>query len=79
MLIDSIMVKDKYRGYGLQQQMLKYAYDRASKLGMDGLVATIHPDNKYSINNFIKDNYRLLHVLNIHGGKRNVMIKNILN
>ena len=75
MLIDSIMVKDEYRGYGLQQQMLEFAYDRAIKLGMDGLVATIHPDNKYSLDNFVKQNYELLHVLTIHGGWRNIMIK----
>ena len=77
MLIDSIMVKDEYRGYGLQRQMLKFAYERASKLEMDGLVATIHPDNKYSLNNFVKEEYELLHVLTIHGGIRNIMIKNV--
>ena len=75
MLIDSIMVKDEYRGYGLQRQMLRFAYERALKLGMDGLVATIHPDNKYSLDNFIKEEYELLHVLTIHGGTRNIMIK----
>ena len=77
MLIDSIMVKDEYRGYGLQRQMLEFAYERAIELKMDGLVATIHPDNKYSLDNFIKQNYELLHVLTIHGGKRNIMIKSI--
>ena len=76
MLIDSVMVKDEYRGFGLQQQMLDFAYERAIKLGVDGLVASIHPDNRYSMDNFIKQKYELLHVLTIHGGKRNVMIKN---
>ncbi len=77
MLIDSVMVKDEYRGHNLQRQMLKFAYERALKLGMNGLVATIHPDNKYSLDNFIKEEYELLHVLTIHGGTRNIMIKNI--
>ena len=76
MLIDSVMVKDEYRGFGLQQQMLDFAYERAIKLGVDGLVASIHPDNRYSMDIFIKQKYELLHVLTIHGGKRNVMIKN---
>ncbi len=76
-LIDSIMVKEEYRGYRLQQQILEFAYKRAVKLDMDGLVATIHPDNKYSLDNFVKQNYELLHVLTIHGGKRNIMIKKI--
>ena len=76
MLIDSVMVKDEYRGFGLQQQMLDFAYERAIKLGVDGLVASIHPDNRYSMDNFVKQKYELLHVLTIHGGKRNIMIKN---
>ena len=77
MLIDSVMVKDEYRGYGLQRQMLRFAYERASKLEMNGLVATIHPDNKHSLDNFVKEDYELLHVLTIHGGTRNIMIKNV--
>ena len=71
------MVKEEYRGYRLQQQILEFAYKRAVKLDMDGLVATIHPDNKYSLDNFVKQNYELLHVLTIHGGKRKIMIKKI--
>ena len=78
MLIDSIMVKSKYRGKGIQRKMLEFAYDRAKELNMDGLVATVHPDNIYSLNNFIKEKYEILHALNIHGGVRNVMIKNII-
>ena len=78
MLIDSIMVKDEYRGHGLQRKMLQFAYKRAKKLKMDGLVATIHPDNLYSLNNFYVENYKLLHKLNIHGGPRNIVIKNVI-
>ncbi len=77
MLVGSIMVKDKYRGYGLQSQMLEYANKRAQDLKMDGLVATVHPDNIYSLNNFLNEGYQILHVLNIYGGIRNVMIKKL--
>lgn len=77
MLIDSVMVKDEYRGYGLQREMLKFAYDRARMLNMDGLVATIHPDNLYSLNNFYLEDYKLLHKLKIHGGPRDVVIKKL--
>lgn len=61
MLIDSIMVKEEYRGHSLQKQMLKFAYDRAKELKMDGLVATVHPENIYSLNNFIAEGYINLH------------------
>lgn len=77
MLIDSIMVKEGYRGYGLQRQLLNFAYKRAFDLNMDGLVATIHPDNKYSLNNFLNDNYNILHTLTIHGGTRKIVVKNV--
>lgn len=77
MLIDSIMIKDNYRGYGLQRQLLKYAYNKALEQKVDGLVATVHPDNIYSLNNFLKEGYQILHTLQIHGGKRHVMIKYI--
>lgn len=75
MLIDSIMVKKEYRGHKLQKQMLNFAEKRALDLKLDGLVATVHPDNKYSINNFINEDYEISHTLNIHGGIRNIMVK----
>lgn len=79
MLIDCIMVKEKYRGHGLQREMLKFAYKRATNLHMDGLVATIHPDNKYSLDNFLEEGYKILHVSVVHGGTRNIMIKKTNN
>lgn len=79
MLIDSVMIKEGYRGHGLQRQILKFVYDRAIDLKMNGLVSTVHPDNKYSLNNFILEDYKILHKLIIHGGIRNVMIKSIDN
>ena len=78
MLIDSIMVKDNYRGYGLQRQMLKFAYERAKELKISCLIATVHPNNIYSLNNYVAEKYELLHTLTIYGVIRNVMIKNII-
>lgn len=76
-LIDSIMVKEEFRGNNLQRKMLEFAYKRAKELNMDGLVATIHPDNIYSLNNFIVEEYSIIHELNIHGGPRYIVVKNI--
>ena len=73
MLIDSIMIKEGYRGYGLQKQILKYLFNRAKQLNMDGLVATIHPENNYSLNNFLDSDYRIINELIIHGGKRYIV------
>ena len=77
MLIDSIMIKEEYRGNKLQAKILKYLYDRAKELKLDGLVATIHPENKYSLNNFLDDGYKIINTLNIHGGIRNIVFKKV--
>lgn len=75
MLIDSVMVKKKYRGQKLQKQMLKFAFKRALEQKVEGLVATIHPDNVYSLNNFIDEDYICINTLTIHGGSRKIMVK----
>ncbi|MBR3209824.1 MAG: GNAT family N-acetyltransferase [Bacilli bacterium] len=77
MLIDSIMVKDEYRGQGLQRKMLQFAQKQAEKLKMNGLVATVHPDNIYSLNNFVHEDYKVINRLNIHGGQREILLKEI--
>ena len=77
MLIDSIMVTEDYRGHGLQLQILAELEERAKELGLNGLVATVHPDNKYSLDNFLKAGYHVLHEANLHGGRRFVVMKEI--
>lgn len=78
MLIDSIMIKEKYRGNKLQIKILNYLYNRAKELKLDGLVATIHPENTYSLNNFINNGYKIINTLHIHGGIRNIVFKKII-
>lgn len=73
MLIDSTMVEPEYRGMGLQRKILKFLEKRALDLGLNGLVATVHPDNIYSLNNFIKSGYEIIDKREIHGGPRLVL------
>ena len=73
-LIDSIMVAKKYRGKGLQRQILDFLKERGLILKKDGLVATVHPDNFYSLRNFLKCGYDIINTIpNIHGGERNIV------
>lgn len=51
-ILDSIMVEEKYRGSKLQLQIMTYLEEYAKKLKLKQIVATVHPDNSYSINNF---------------------------
>lgn len=71
------MVAEGYRGHGLQLQILAKLEEETKKLGLNGLVATVHPDNEYSRVSFEKAGYRVLHEANLHGGRRSVMMKKI--
>lgn len=53
----------------------KYSIDKNYNFA----VATIHPDNIYSINNFIKDGFVLTGKRNFKRGPRNIYVKKLIN
>ena len=53
----SCIVNPKYVGNGLQFQMLEELDKLCLKQGYKYVAATIHPENIYSINNLVKDNF----------------------
>lgn len=71
-----MFVHPKYRGNNLQYQMLKYL-DNYYKDNTTYAVVTIHPNNTYSINNIIKDDFTLLTSKVFTRGLRNVYIKKL--
>lgn len=72
-----MFVNPKYVGNSLQLQMLKKLDLYCSKLGYKYVVSTIHPDNIYSINNFIKDEFELIDVKKFTRGVRNIYLKRL--
>lgn len=74
-IFDSIMIKEKYRGYGLQRQCISYLDKKAKKYNLKEIIATVHPDNKYSLNNFLKMKYQITNKLKIHNGTRYLIAK----
>ena len=54
------MVNPKYIGNGLQNQMIKELEEYCKSINKKYCYTRIHPDNKYCINNFIKNNYEFL-------------------
>ena len=74
-----MFVNPKYVGNKLQYQMLneldKYSIDK----NYNFVVATIHPDNIYSINNFIKDNFKQTSTKEFKRGLRNIYVKKLIN
>ena len=49
----------------------------AKSLGYKYAVGTIHPDNVYSINNLLKDNFKLIGTKKFTRGLRNIYIKDL--
>ena len=76
-IFDSIMIKNEYRGSKLQQQSLDYAEMIAKTLNLKRIVATVHPDNVWSLNNFLDKDYKIINKKNIHGGARYIIQKTL--
>ncbi len=70
-----MFVNPKYVGKGLQSQMLEELDRYCMSLGYKYVVSTIHPDNVYSINNFIKDKFRYFNKKEFKRGFRNIYLK----
>lgn len=67
----------KFRGYKLQQQMLIELDKYILKLGYHYALTTIHPDNIYSINNFLKEEFIYKCTKEFKRGIRNVYYKKL--
>ncbi len=72
-----MFVNPKYVGNKLQYQMLKEIDNYSLSLGYKYAVGTIHPDNIYSINNLLKDNFQLTKTKEFKRGIRNIYIKKL--
>lgn len=76
-VFDAVMIKGEYRGSGLQRQAMEIAYDYAKDKGLKALVATVHPENFYSLNNCVIEDYKIIRKKNVHGGERLIVYKEI--
>ena len=74
-----MMVNPKFIGNKLQYQMLEYLEIYCKKLGYKYAIGTIHPDNIYSINNLIKNDFKLIGQKEFTRGIRNIYIKEYNN
>lgn len=70
-----MFVSPKYVGKGLQTEMIKEMDRYCVSLGYKYAVSTIHPDNVYSINNFIKDKFIFFNQKEFKRGIRNIYLK----
>lgn len=70
-----MFVNPKYVGKGLQFQMLKELDKYSLSLGYKYAISTVHPDNVYSINNIIKDEFVNIDEKEFTRGIRNIYLK----
>ncbi len=72
-----MFVNPKYVGNKLQYQMILELDKYSKMLGYKYAVGTIHPDNKYSINNLVEVGFELKGTKNFKRGIRNVYWKKL--
>ena len=72
-----MFVNFNYLGNNLQLQMLKYEDNYIKENNYLYAVSTIHPDNIYSIVNFLKDDFKLMSTKEFSRGIRNIYFKEL--
>ena len=76
--VESTIVKQTYRGNGLQKMMCEIIEDIAIKRGMNYICATVAPKNIYSLDTFKKLGYNIITEKLKYGGlNRYVLMKNL--
>lgn len=73
-----IIVKEKYRGNGLQRKLIQLMEDEAISRGITHLCTSVSPNNPYSYNNVLAMGYEFDHQEEIYGGLlRNIYVKEL--
>lgn len=75
--MDTVAVLPEYRGMRLQKALLEQGEDYMKQLGYTDFLATVHPDNSASLNNFLRCGYRVKETKLKYGGfLRHILHKN---
>lgn len=76
--MDSAAVLPQYRGHHLQYRLMQEAEKDLRALGFRYLLCTIHPDNRYSKNNALRQGYCVMKTTEKYGGYlRDVLMKEL--
>lgn len=76
--MDTAVVAEDWRGQGLQAKLMAACERELTHRGWEYLLATIHPDNVYSLNNALKGGYKVMATKEKYGGKlRHIMMKEL--
>lgn len=76
--MDSVAVLPEYRGHGLQYRLMQEGEKDLKERGFHYLLCTIHPQNRYSRNNALKQGYEfVLQKRKYDGNIRDILMKRI--
>lgn len=78
--MDSVVILPEYRGYGLQYRLMDESEQIiANETPYRTLLTTVHPDNKYSLNNVMSRGYEVMaEVIKYEKYRRYVLKKEIV-
>lgn len=78
-ILDTVFVDPAYRGFGLQDTIIRVLCSWAATLGKRNMAATIHPENHFSADNFQKNGFEKITSEPIpkYDGLRNVFSKDL--
>lgn len=66
--MESAAVLPKYKGLGIQRCLMLYGENILKKQSYRYLMGTAHPENTYSVNNFLKLDYEIVTEVEKYGG-----------
>lgn len=75
--MDTAAVHPDYRGHGLQKTLMQEAEKYAAGMGNRILLTTVHPDNRFSLNNILQQGYSIEKRLPKYGSERYILRKDI--
>lgn len=73
--MDSAAVRPDYRGQGLQRKLIQCAEEQLSREGKRILLCTVHPDNRFSLQNVLAQGYTIQKKLPKYGSVRYLLRK----
>lgn len=75
--MDTAAVHPEYRGRGLQKKLMETAEAELQERGKHILLCTVHPENRFSLNNVLKQGYSIQKELPKYGSVRYILRKDI--
>lgn len=73
--MDTAAVHPDYRGLGLQRKLIATAEAEIAGRGANILLCTVHPENRFSLNNVLKQGYAIQKQLPKYGSVRYILRK----